>query len=52
MFSNFFYSYTIGVSNILDPDQAWHFVRPDLGPNCLQSISADDIRRQKFKQYL
>ena len=23
------------VSNILDPDQAGHFVGPDLGPNCL-----------------
>ena len=26
---------TIRVSNSLDPDQAQHFVRPDLGPNCL-----------------
>ena len=26
------------VSNGLDPDQARHFVGPDLGPNCLQSI--------------
>ena len=25
------------VSNSLDPDQAWHFVGPDLGLNCLQS---------------
>ena len=24
------------VSNSLDPDQARHFVGPDLGPNCLQ----------------
>ena len=23
-------------SNSLDPDQTRHFVRPDLGPNCLQ----------------
>ena len=30
------------VSNSLDPDQAHHFVRPDLGPNCLQRLSADD----------
>ena len=30
---------TIRVSNSLDPDQARHFVRPDLGPNCLQSLS-------------
>ena len=33
---------TIRVSNSLDPDQARHFVRPDLGPNCLQRLSADD----------
>ena len=30
---------TIRVSNSLDPDQAQHFVRPDLGPNCLQGLS-------------
>ena len=32
----------IRVSNNLDPDQARHFVGPDLGPNCLQRLSADD----------
>ena len=32
---------TIQVSNSLDPDQARHFVGPDLGPNCLQRLSAD-----------
>ena len=32
---------TIQVSNSLDPDQALHFVGPDLGPNCLQKLSAD-----------
>ena len=32
---------TMRVSNSLDPDQAGHFVRPDLGPNCLQRLSAD-----------
>ena len=30
------------MSNSLDPDQARHFVRPDLGPNCLQRLLADD----------
>ena len=34
------------VSNILDSDQARRFVGPDLGPNCLQILSADDTRRQ------
>ena len=33
---------TIRVSNSLDPDQARHFVRPDLGPKCLPKFSADD----------
>ena len=31
----------------LDPDQALHFVGPDLGPNCLQKLLADDARRQR-----
>ena len=31
------------MSNSLDPDQARHFVGPDLGPNCLQKLPADDI---------
>ena len=31
--------------NSLDPDQARHFVGPDLGPNCLQKLSADETRR-------
>ena len=29
-------------SNSLAPDQAWRFVGPDLGSNCLQKLSADD----------
>ena len=27
--------------NSLDPDEARHFVRPDLGPNSLQRLSAE-----------
>ena len=34
------------MSNSLDLDQACHFVGPDLGPNCLQRLSADDTCRQ------
>ena len=30
------------MSNSLDPDQAQQFVGPDLGPNCLRRLSADD----------
>ena len=33
---------TIRVSHNLDPDQALHFVGPDLGPNYLQMLQADD----------
>ena len=33
------------VSSSFDPDQARRFVGPDLGPNCLQRISADDTSR-------
>ena len=33
------------VSNSLDPDQARQFVGPDLGPNCLQRLSAEDSSR-------
>ena len=32
----------IRVSNSLGPGQARHFVGPDLGPNFLQRLSADD----------
>ena len=35
----------IQVSNSLDPDQAQHFDWPDLGPNCLQRLSADNTSR-------
>ena len=38
---------TIRVSNSLDPGQARRFVGPDLGPNCLQRLSADDSSRQR-----
>ena len=33
---------TIIVSNGLEPDQDRQNVGPDLGPNCLQRLSADD----------
>ena len=39
------FSKTISVPNSLVPEQARHFVGPDLGPNCLQRLSADDTRR-------
>ena len=38
------------MSNSLGPDQARRFVRPDLGPNCLPRLSADDTGRQRVNQ--
>ena len=35
----------IRVANRLDPDQVRRFVWPNLGPNCLQKLSADDNSR-------
>ena len=37
----------IRVSNSLDPDQAQQNVGPDLGPNCLQMLSADATSRHR-----
>ena len=40
----FFQEHTIRVSNGLNPDQDLHVAGPDLGPNCLQRLSADNKR--------
>ena len=37
-------SIRLRVSNSLDQDQARHFVGPDLGPNCLQKLSAEESK--------
>ena len=37
------------MSNSLVPDQARHFVWPDLCPNCLKRLSAGDTSRQRVK---
>ena len=37
------------MSNSLDPDQARHFVGPDLGPYCLQWLSTGGTSRQRAK---
>ena len=39
------------MSNSLDPDQARRFVGPDLGPNCLPRLSAEDTGRQRVKVF-
>ena len=41
-----YFRYTIWVLNSLDPDQPLFLVGPDLGPNCLQKLSADDTSMQ------
>ena len=38
------------MSNRLDSDQVGHSVGPDLGPNCLQKLSADDTRMQRVNR--
>ena len=43
---------TIRVSKSWDPDQVRHIVGPDLDPNCLQMLSADDTSRQRVQQDL
>ena len=43
-FSKHFFFAMPSVSNSLDPDQAQHFVGPDLGPKYLQMLSAEDTR--------
>ena len=40
---------TIRLSNSLDPDQAQHYVGPDLAPNYLQRLSADDTSRRRVE---
>ena len=47
IFSQISFSNTIKLPYSLDQDQARHFVRPDLGPNCRQVLSADDTSRQR-----
>ena len=49
LFSKNSFRNTIRVSNGLDPDQHRHSVGPDLDPNCLQRLSADDTSRQRVK---
>ena len=39
------------MSNGLDPDQARHFVGPDLGSNCFQRLSADNNSRLSPKNW-
>ena len=39
---------TIRVSNSLDSTQAWHFLVPDLGPICLQRLSANDTSSKEL----
>ena len=51
-FSEKIFRNTIRVSNGLDPDQDRHFVGPERGPNCLQSLSEDDKSRTLARKEL
>ena len=46
LFEKFFQKYDQSVKQF-GPRSGLTFVRPDLGPNCLQRFSADDISLQK-----
>ena len=39
----------IRVTNSLDSGQAWNFIVSDMGPNCLQGLSAGDKNLSLFK---
>ena len=39
------------MSKSLDPNQTRRLVGPDLGPNCLPRLSADDTGRQRVNFY-
>ena len=45
-FLKYSFKNTMRESNSLDPGQARRFVGPDLGPNSLQRLSADDTSKQ------
>ena len=49
--SFFFRKILSGIPSVssLNPDQAQHFVVPDLGPNCLERLSANNTRKQRVK---
>ena len=34
-----------------DDEQALNFVEPDLGPNCLKRLSAENTRSQRYKTF-
>ena len=48
--SNHSFKNPIIVSNSLDLDQARRIVGPDLVPNCLQTLSADDTSSQRVNK--
>ena len=39
------------MSNSFDPDQVLCFAQPDVGPNCLQRLSAVDTGMESVKKY-
>ena len=50
-FEKFFQEYHLSVKQIGSRSGPTFFVGPDLGPNCLQRLSADDTRRQRVNSF-
>ena len=48
--SFFFSKKKLSVATRLNPDQTRRFVGPDLGPKCLQKLSADDNCRKELNK--
>ena len=44
------FMYITIMSNSMETDQARHFVGPDLDPNCLQCLSADDKSKKSMRR--
>ena len=49
---NFNFSYPLKCQTVLTPIRSGRNVGPDLGPNCLKGLSADDNVMLKFKSKL
>ena len=50
LFKKFYQEYHQS-SGSLDLDQVQHFVGPDLDPNCLQKLSAEDTSMQRVTSW-
>ena len=49
IFKTNFLQNILSVSNGLDPDQDWHSLSPDLGPNCLLKLTKVTPSKERLK---